>query len=429
MKRKLIFMLGLCLMFVLSVWGCKKSENESEDAKQIVIWAWDETFNVKAAELAAVEYKKEHPGVEIIIEAKEKEEILSDTKNLLGAGSHSSLPDVMLIEDYDVQEVLALYSDEFVDLTDKISYDKYADYKTEVCSKDGRIYGIPFDSGSAALFYRLDIIEEAGFTEEDMQNLTWEKYIDIGIKVYERTGISMLTLDPTDLPQIRLMLQSCGKWYVKNDGKEVDIEDNEALLQSLQIYNRLLETGVGTSVNGWNEFISSFQNGRVASVVSGCWIISSIEANREQSGLWRVAPIPVMSENENAHNASNVGGSSWYILRNSNNSETATEFMVSMFSENDDFMDNLISEIGIIPAVKNSEIFDNYEAKSEFWGNQQITKIVAGFAGKIPAVNYGSNTYEIEDILEEELQYALVNGDLKQCLQRVQMKAETIVAN
>ena len=36
-------------------------------------------------------------------------------------------------------------------------------------------------------------------------------------------------------------------------------------------------------------------------------------------------------------------------------------------------------------------------------------------------------TYEIEDILEEEFQEALIDGNLEQCLQKVQMKAEAVV--
>ena len=48
------------------------------------------------------------------------------------------------------------------------------------------MYGIPFDSGVAAVFYRTDYIEEAGYTAEDMQDLTWDKYIEIGQAVQEK---------------------------------------------------------------------------------------------------------------------------------------------------------------------------------------------------------------------------------------------------
>lgn len=431
MKRthRAFWLLGLLGMLALA--GCGRKENPQEDSiakeKEIVIWTWDETFNVKAAAMAAEEYGRSHEGIQIIIEEKEREEILTDTKNILSARVYENLPDIIMIEDYDVQEVLSLYEDEFMELTNRVDYSKFADYKNQLCSRNGHMYGIPFDSGTAALFYRIDILEQAGYTEEDMQNLTWSRYMEIGRDVYRKTGIPMLTLDPTDFPLVRLIMQSCGSWYVKKDGCTADIVGNEALRQSLEIYEKLLSDNIGISVNGWNEFISAFQNGEVATVLSGGWIISNIKANEAQAGLWRVAPIPVVEENENAVMASNVGGSSWYVLKHSKNAEAATDFIVEMFGENDGFTDSLISEIGIVPAVKNPAVFENYEAEDEFFGGQQVTKLLTGLADEIPTVNYGSKTYEIEDILEEEFQDALIDGRLEQCLQRTQMKAEAVV--
>lgn len=406
----------------------EQTAQEGESKKQeILIWTWDETFNVKAARMAADIYQKEHEEVSIIIETKEREEILADTQNILSARLYKDLPDIIMLEDYDVQEVLSLYDEEFVDLTDRIDYDRFADYKNQLCSRNGHMYGIPFDSGTAALFYRIDILEQAGYTEEDMQQLTWEEYIQIGNDVYEKTGIPMLTLDPTDFPLVRLIMQSNGSWYVKQDGATADIAGNEALKQSLIIYERMLSDNIGVSVNGWNEFISAFQNGEVATVLSGGWIISSIKEAKDQSGLWRVAPIPVVEENPDATAASNVGGSAWYVLAHSANTQAATDFVVTMFGENDAFIDSLIGEIGIVPAVKNPAVFTNYEAEDAFFGGQQVTKLLTGLADEIPTVNYGSKTYAIEDILEAEFQDVLIDGDLEQCLERAQMKAEAVV--
>ena len=121
-------------------------------------------------------------------------------KLLLSSQVYDQLPDVIMIEDYDVQDVLQNYEEEFVALDDRVDYDKYVDYKRKLVEHDGKSYGIPFDCGTAALFYRLDILEQAGFSEADMQNLTWSRYMEIGQQVYQKTGIPMLTLDPTDLP-------------------------------------------------------------------------------------------------------------------------------------------------------------------------------------------------------------------------------------
>lgn len=420
-------LLASILLMTTFLGGCgNRAVTENPQREEIVIWTWDETFNVKAAKTAAGMYEEEHPDVQIQVITKEREEIQADVKNLLSAELYEDLPDIIMLEDYDVQEMLAQFDDEFVDLTDRMNYDKFVDYKRKLCSRNGRMYGIPFDSGTAALFYRVDLLEQAGYTEEDMQNLTWEKYIEIGEDVYRKTGIPMLTLDPTDFPLVRVIMQSCGSWYVREDGVSVDIENNPALYQAMEIYRQLLESNVGTSVNGWNEFISAFQQGKVASVISGGWIISSIKARPEQEGLWRIAQIPVVTENEAAVAASNVGGSGWYVLKHSAHSEAATDFIISMFGENDALLDQLITEIGIVPAVKNPTMLDNYETQDPFFGGQQVTKLLTELETQIPVVNYGSKTYEIEDILEAEFQNVLVDDDLQTCLRRVQEKAEAV---
>ena len=289
MKRKQA--LSIFLVMVMLLCGCASDKETAvlQQREQIIIWAWDETFNVKAARMAAEEYKKINENVEVIIETKEREEILTDTKMILSSKVYENLPDVIMIEDYDVQDVLESYESEFVELTGLVDYSKYVDFKSRLCAKDGHGYGIPFDCGTAGLFYRT------------------------------------------------------GSWYVEEDGTTAYIEENEALKQALHIYQELLRSNVGKSVNGWNEFISAFQQGEVATVLSGGWIISSIMEAEEQTGLWRIAPIPMVWGNENAVAASNVGGSAWYVLKNSRNSKAATEFMVAMFAENTEFTDALIS--------------------------------------------------------------------------------------
>ena len=144
--------MGLILAMLCGC-GQRQSVSAEKETDRIVIWTWDDTFNVKAAKLAAKEYKKTHKDIQIIVETKEREEILADTKNLIASKMYQELPDVIMIEDYDIQDVLSQYEDEFVDLTDKVDYDRYTDYKSKLCSKGDRFYGIPFDSGTAALFY------------------------------------------------------------------------------------------------------------------------------------------------------------------------------------------------------------------------------------------------------------------------------------
>lgn len=418
---------AVLLAVILCLTGCGDTAEKTTDVKRnsIIVWTWDESFNVKAVKMAAGKYNLTHPDTEIIVEVKENEKVMEDVKNILIARDYQRLPDIIMIEDYDAQDMLSLYADDFVDLTDKIPSDRFVEYKTEVCSRDNTLYGIPFDSGVAALFYRCDILEKAGFTEQDMQNLTWEEYIAIGKQVKEKTGTAMLTLDPTDLPLIRLMMQSEGKWYVDSDGTTVTIKDNSVLKYSLQIMRQMLEDNIGISANGWNDFISAFHKDQVATVVSGGWIISSLKENQEQSGKWRVARIPSASgKKDNA--VSNVGGSAWYILKKSAMCEQATDFAVSTFGLDDELMNELVDAIGIIPTTTQMAEYDNLRKEDPFFGGTQVSDFLAEMCDEMPVINYGRKTYEIEDIIEQEFQGYLVYNDLENSLEKAQMKAEAV---
>lgn len=423
MKKRMI---SLVVFLSMMISGCSADmPGKQDDHETVTIWAWDENFNIKAANMAAEEYKETHPGVEFHIQIREREEIFADIKNMLAAKTYVDLPDIIMIEDYDIKEMLALYEEEFYDFSDLVDDNRFVEYKTNLVTKNGRRYGVPFDSGTAALFYRLDILEQAGYSEQDMEHLTWQRFIEIGKDVYEKTKIPMLTVDPMDMPLVRIIMQSCGEWYVTQDDF-VSIENNKALQEALRVTEQLLYTNVGKSACGWNEFISAFQTGKAASVISGAWIISSIKETEGQSGKWRAVPIPVLDTYEGSVPASNVGGSAWYVLKHAGQSEMAAEFVSEMFGNNEKFMDRLMQEIDMIPCVKFPESYVGFEKQDPYFGGQKVAKLLTKLANQIPTVNYGSNTYEIEGIVCDEFQNILVSREWKENMKKIQIKAEAV---
>ena len=68
--------MGLILAMLCGC-GQRQSVSAEKETDRIVIWTWDDTFNVKAAKLAAKEYKKTHKDIQIIVETKEREEVSS----------------------------------------------------------------------------------------------------------------------------------------------------------------------------------------------------------------------------------------------------------------------------------------------------------------------------------------------------------------
>ncbi|WP_104803543.1 ABC transporter substrate-binding protein [Blautia marasmi] len=430
-KKIIACLLASSMMLGLTACGGSK-ENNKEAAKEdnkLTIWAWDESFNIKAANEAKEIFKEKNPDTEVEVVTMAQDDIVAKLNTSLSSGSYDGLPDIVLIEDYRIQGYLNAYESEFAELSDVAKPEDFAEYKTGVNQIDGKMYGIPFDSGVAATFYRADLIEEAGYSKSDMENLTWDKFIEIGKAVKEKTGIAMMSVSSNDIGILRAMLQSAGSWYTDEDGK-VNIADNQALKDSISTYKRLVDEGIVKTISSdWDQYVGAFNSGEVATVPNGCWISPSIVNAEEQSGKWAVAAIPRLSENPDSVNASSVGGAGWYVLKNVGHEETAKKFLKETFASNVDLMDQLAKDINLVSTLKAASGAENYQQGVEFYGGQPIFQDFMKWTDQVPSVNYGENTYAIENLMTEALQAILAGAYMDSTLQEYQVQAEAAVAN
>ncbi|MGH8512913.1 MAG: extracellular solute-binding protein, partial [Gammaproteobacteria bacterium] len=119
------------------------------------------------------------------------------------AGSTEGLPDIVLIQDDQAKKYLLSFPGAFEPLSDSIDMSQFAAYKVAAATVDGKSYSLPFDSGVTGLFYRSDYFAEAGFTDADMQNLTWDQLLDTGKVVKEKTGHELFGIDYNEVGWIR----------------------------------------------------------------------------------------------------------------------------------------------------------------------------------------------------------------------------------
>ncbi|AJG98273.1 ABC transporter substrate-binding protein [Clostridium beijerinckii] len=405
------------------------ASSKGKDDKTITIWAWDETFNVKAANEAKEIYLKDHPDVNINVVSMARPDVIQKLNTGLSSGTIEGLPNIVLIEDTNSAGYLQSYPDQFKDLSSKVDKNKFMDFKLSCMTEGNKLYGVPFDSGVAVLFYRTDLLEQAGYKKEDMNNITWEKYIEIGKAVKAKTGKYMLALDPSNLGIFDTMLQSAGSWYTKEDGKTVDIANNTALKDAISIYKQFVDSGIVKLVNGSEATRAAFQKGESISVPTGCWMSSTILKSEDQKGKWAIAPIPRMGANPKSVNASNNGGAGWYVLDKVGDSDLATDFLASTFGSSNELMNQLVPDINLVSTLKSASSSENYSKPVEFYGNQEIFKDFAEWSNKIPAVNYGSQSAKIRDIFQEGVQAIVVNNaDVDETLKNIQTRAEVAIA-
>lgn len=374
------------------------------EAKTITVWAWDDNFNVAVMKEAARVYGETHPeaNVNVDVVSLSKEDVYVKLQTAL-AGGGNGLPDIVLLEDYVSGKYLNTFPGSFADLTDKFDYSQYLSFKVDAVSQDGKTYALPFDTGATALYYRLDLIEQAGYTEEDMQDLTWDEFIEIGKDVTEKTGVQMIVeIANNKTTLVRAMMQSCGLWYFDKDGN-INIKNNEALKASFDIILKMKEAGILYEAESTEGRAGALNNGTVASVVNAPWFISSIRQAEDQKGLWRAARIPRISTLDSSINASNVGGSSWYVLENSPVKDEAIAFLQGVWEGNTDFYDTIMRNQGAMGSYIPAYDTGVYEEEDEFFGGQKLNGLFAEVLPDVIPVNYGGYVAEANDAITTAL--------------------------
>lgn len=439
MKKLLALLLTLSL--VLSLAACGSTEKSEEptggnetsapagstnvEKEKITIWAWDPNFNIAIMEEAKNRYLAINPNVEFEIVDMAKADVEQKLLINLSSGGVDSLPDIVLIEDYNAQKYLSAFPDMFADLTGKVDHASFAPYKVQLMTVDGKVYGVPFDSGVTGMYYRSDILEQAGFSAADLENITWDRFVEIGEVVKEKTGVAMCAFDPTDGGLVRVMLHSAGAWYFDEAGKPF-LAGNPALEKAIETYAKIINSPGTMHTSGWAEWVGAINSGSAATISTGVWITGSVKAAEDQSGKWALAPIPRLDV-PGAVNASNLGGSSWYVLDSSKAKTTAIDFLNQTYAKDEEFYQKILVDRGAVGSFLPSQTGEAYVNEDAFFGGQKVFSDFSTYMKAIPKVEFGSYTYEADAAVAAILPEVFSGADLKASLEAAQSQLESTI--
>ena len=325
------------------------SAEPAGDGQTLTIWCWDAALNVAAIKLASENYQKDNPDVNFNIMEIASSDVRTKLTTALASGAMDSLPNITLMEDYAAYTYLSKYHTVFADLTDIMPYDDFAPYKVAACSYDGKTYGVPFDSGVAAFFYRSDVFEECGIKEEDLQDLTLDQLLEYGKQIKEQTGKNLISFDITWVGDIiQPYMQGSGRYLIDENG-EPDIIDNPALKETLEFLKATMDNDIASVVDVWGDMPARLNDGSTVAAINAAWYLSSLKAAEDQKGLWRMAPAPRITSVEGAVHASNNGGSSWYVFDNMDGTEESINFLkASLVDNSDEFYSSILVNQGVI---------------------------------------------------------------------------------
>jgi len=374
---------------------------------------------------AAKIYKTVNPKVTVNVVETPWDDIQQKLTTSLSANQTGNLPDIVLIQDNAIQKNVTTFPAAFAPLNGKVDLSQFAQYKVDVATIDGKSYGVPFDNGASATFLRRDIVEQAGLKAEDFDNITWDRFIELGKTVKEKTGVAMISAVGNENDFIPIMLQSAGTWFFDAQGN-LDIQNNAALKEAARVYKAMVDSGVIMLVADWNSYIASLNQGTVASTVVGCWIIASITAEPAQSGKWAVVTTPRLNIPSSV-NYSSQGGSSWMILASSKNQDAAADFLAKTFGGSKQLYDTILPSSGAIATWLPASDSAVYSEPSAFFGGQKIYVDLLAYAAKVPKIKYGIFNYEARNNVALALQEIVKGTPIDTALAKAQKDTEFLM--
>jgi len=125
-------------------------------------------------------------------------------------------------------------------------------------------------------------------------------------------------------------------------------------------------------------------------------MVGTVKSRPENAGKYMIIPTPLIQGVKGAANASNNGGSSWYVFASSPNKALAVDFLKSVWATKspatEAFYNTILKGAGAMGTFLPDQNGSNYTARDEFfYKSQPIYKDFAKWMARVPVMKYTPN--------------------------------------
>ncbi|PSL37992.1 carbohydrate ABC transporter substrate-binding protein (CUT1 family) [Labedella gwakjiensis] len=254
--------------------------------------------------------------------------------------------------------------------------DDFPEWKlAEATTADGKLIGLPTDIGPTALFYRTDILEEAGLPTDPAEvaaaTSTWEDYFTFGETLKAETG-SYLEVSLGDIFS-KVMGQAETK-FVGEDGEFLGDSDTvrDAWDLTIDAWDRGIVAGIQDGSPDW---ASAVNDGTLPTLLGAAWYQGDIKSNApDTSGKWNVTSMP--------GGPANVGGSFLTIPSSTQNADEAIDIIKFLLSPENQA--TTYTEIGNFPSSTAALDEPALQTGDDFFGGQVTTDVFKAASEDMP---------------------------------------------
>lgn len=298
--------------------------SSSADVTVVRFWAMGREGEVVAELLP--EFERDHPGIRVDVQSLPW---TAAHEKLLTAFAGDATPDVCQLGNTWIPEFVALRAieplDRYVASSRVVDPGDYFSGILDTNRVDGELYGVPWYVDTRLLFYRRDLLAQAGFAEPPRSWDEWSRAL-AAIKQRAGPGHYSILLPVNEFePLLALSLQQAEP--LLRDGGRWGNFESAGFRRTLTFYLEMYRNGwaparTSTDVsNVWNEF----GRGYYSFYISGPWNIGEFKRRLppDEQGNWMTAALP----GPDGPGASIAGGSSLVLFRSARSKPAAWQLI------------------------------------------------------------------------------------------------------
>ena len=311
--------------------GCAEKEGSEGGGKvKLAVGIWD--TNQKPTLEAMIEaYTKENPDVSVEIQLTPWKDYWT---KLEASATGGTAPDIFWLntlhaEVYQEGGILADLT-EAADKSDIGLYENYAKAMTSAYTIGGKLYAIPKDTGTAALWYNKDLFDEAG-VDYPSDDWTWDDMLAASEKLKGNMGEGVYAIgSPVDFENYSSTIFAAGGNII-NEDKTAPTYTMPETMEGVQCWIDLIEKGYSPSIADLTDSSAAtrFEAGRLAMFMGGSYMTTQFASNEEIKGKIDLVEYP----SYNGKEPNMAGGLGYAVYKKSKQLDAATDFALWLGGE------------------------------------------------------------------------------------------------
>lgn len=291
---------------------------------------------------------------------------------------------------------------------DQFDTDDFVPATVDSATYFDRLYAVPMTSNGGLLFYRTDLLEQAGIDEPPE---TWEEMFEACDKIKAEPGNEDLICYGGQFNKYEGLtvnfseaVDSAGGSILSEDGRKVTVDSPEAEAGLDFLVSGLKDGYIDPGELTWTEEEgrNAFQNGQLIFHRNWPYIWAQAEADDGSSkvnGKIDVAPLPGLK----GQGVSTLGGANLGINKYARNKGTAIDFIKYMVSE--EVQRERVEKTSEAPTI--ASVYEDEKLREQYPFLDELQVSIETAKSRPKAIKYGDLTLAVQDQA-----YAALQGDL-----------------